>query len=47
MEVDLHGCWRAPRNVFEMDKGLKDILKNWDSYFRNQCFETAQTIYHG
>ena len=31
-ETDFHGAWRAPRNVFEMDKGLKDILSNWDSY---------------
>jgi glycosyltransferase involved in cell wall biosynthesis len=27
-----HGAWRAPRNVFEMDKGLKDIMNNWDTY---------------
>ena len=27
-----HGAWRAPRDVFEMDKGLKDIMNNWDTY---------------
>ena len=29
-----HGAWRAPRNVFEMDKGLKDIMNNWELYKR-------------
>ena len=35
LETDFHGAWRAPRNVFEMDKGLKDILKNWNDYRLN------------
>jgi glycosyltransferase involved in cell wall biosynthesis len=39
-EVDLHGCWRAPRNVFEMNKGLKDILDNWQVY-RNRAIKTS------
>ena len=43
MEVDLHGCWRAPRDVFEMDRGLKDILDNWD-FYRQQCFETSSKL---
>ena len=43
MEVDLHGCWRAPRDVFEMDRGLKDILGNWD-FYRQQCFETSSKL---
>jgi ribosome biogenesis protein Tsr3 len=30
--TDFHGAWRAPRNVFEMDKGLKDIMNNWELY---------------
>ena len=30
--TDFHGAWRAPRNVFEMDRGLKDILQNWNTY---------------
>ena len=42
-EVDLHGCWRAPRNVFKMNKGLKNILNNWDHY-RNNCYETSQKL---
>lgn len=43
MEVDLYGCWRAPRDVFEMDRGLKNILNNWDFYFPN-CVKTAQNL---
>ena len=39
-EVDLHGCWRAPRNVFEMDRGLKDILDNWQ-FYRKRATETS------
>ena len=27
-ETNFHGAWRAPRDVFEMDRGLKDILNN-------------------
>jgi glycosyltransferase involved in cell wall biosynthesis len=30
--TDFHGAWRAPRNVFEMDKGLKDIMSKWELY---------------
>ncbi len=29
--TDFHGAWRASRNVFEMDRGLKDI---WSQGFR-------------
>ncbi len=43
MEVDLHGCWRAPRDVFKMDKGLKDILNNWSSY-REKCLKTSTNL---
>jgi len=43
MEVDLHGCWRSPRDVFEMDRGLKDILNNWD-FYRQQCFKTSSKL---
>ena len=32
LETDFHGAWRASRNVFEMDKGLKNILENWNTY---------------
>jgi glycosyltransferase involved in cell wall biosynthesis len=42
-EVTLHGCWRAPRDIFEMDRGLKDILNNWDGY-RNNCFNTSNEL---
>jgi glycosyltransferase involved in cell wall biosynthesis len=30
--TDFHGAWRASRNIFEMDKGLQDIMQNWESY---------------
>lgn len=32
LKTDFHGAWRAPRNVFDMDLGLKDILYNWERY---------------
>ncbi len=32
LETDFFGMWRAPRNVFRMEEGLDDILKNWDGY---------------
>ena len=43
MEVYLDGCWRAPRNVFEMDRGLKDILSKWD-FYKQQCFKTSNKL---
>ena len=43
MEVDLDGCWRSPRNIFEMDRGLKDILDRWFSY-REKGLETATNL---
>lgn len=41
--TDFHGAWRAPRDVFEMDRGLKDILSNWDSY-REKLNNTSQEL---
>lgn len=41
--VDLDGCWRAPRDIFEMDRGLKDIINNWDSYRKN-CNITSNKL---
>ena len=41
--VDLHGCWRAPRDVFEMDRGLKSIMDNWNSY-REKCKTTSNKL---
>ena len=35
LETDFHGAWRSPRDVFEMDRGLKDILLNWGPYREN------------
>lgn len=42
-EVTLHGCWRAPRNIFEMDRGLQDIISNFDRYL-NGCLNTSQEL---
>jgi len=41
--TDFHGAWRAPRNVFDMDKGLKDILKNWELY-KAQAIKTGHEL---
>jgi glycosyltransferase involved in cell wall biosynthesis len=43
LEVDLHGCWRAPRNVFKMNEGLKDILDNWQTY-RERAIKTSSSL---
>ena len=42
-ETTFHGAWRAPRDVFEMAKGLDDIMNNWDLY-REKCSNTAQEL---
>lgn len=42
-ETDFHGAWRSPRDVFEMDRGLKDILNNWDLY-REKVYSTSQEL---
>lgn len=42
-ETDFHGAWRAPRDVFEMDRGLKDILNNW-SLYRDKLITTSQEL---
>ena len=34
-ETVFHGAWRSSRDVFEMEKGLDDILENWESYIKN------------
>jgi len=43
MEVDLHGCWRAPRDIFKMNEGLKNILNNWSNY-RKLCATTSEKL---
>ena len=42
-ETDFHGAWRAPRDIFEMERGLNDILNNWDSY-RKQVDTTSKEL---
>jgi ribosome biogenesis protein Tsr3 len=41
--TDFHGAWRAPRNIFEMNKGLQDIIQNWESY-RERIKITSQEL---
>ena len=41
--TDLHGAWRAPRDVFEMERGLNDMINNFDAY-RNKCLATSQEL---
>jgi len=41
--TDLHGAWRAPRDVFEMERGLNDIINNWEIY-RDRCLTTRQEL---
>jgi len=43
MATDFHGAWRSPRNVFEMDRGLKNILNNWDK-FRTNVINTGKEL---
>ena len=42
-ETVFHGAWRSPRDVFEMSRGLDDIMNNWESY-RTKCSETAKEL---
>ena len=42
-ETDFHGAWRAPRDIFEMDRGLKDIINNWNSY-KTQAINTGKEL---
>jgi len=42
-ETVFHGGWRAPRDIFEMARGLDDIMDNWDSY-RERCSNTAKEL---
>jgi len=41
--TDFHGAWRAPRDIFEMNRGLLDIMNNWEEY-RNRCANTAKEL---
>ena len=41
--TDFHGAWRAPRDVFEMDKGLKNIINNWELY-QSQVINTGKKL---
>ena len=27
--------WRSPRNIFDMERGLDDILNNWGKYIKD------------
>ena len=43
LETDFHGAYRAPRDIFEMSRGLTNILENWNSY-RVNCLKTAKEL---
>ena len=42
-ETVFHGAWRSPRDIFEMGKGLDNILNNWENY-RQKCLDTAKEL---
>jgi hypothetical protein len=42
-ETDFHGAWRSSRDIFEMDKGLKDIMSNWD-FYKEQAIDTGKEL---
>jgi glycosyltransferase involved in cell wall biosynthesis len=39
-ETVFHGAWRSPRDVFEMERGLDDILENFD-FYRQRAINTG------
>lgn len=43
METDFHGMWRAPRDLWEMERGLFDIMDNWEIYVANSL-ATAEEL---
>ena len=42
-ETDFHGAWRSPRDIFEMDRGLKNIIDNWEIY-RERIYTTSKEL---
>jgi len=43
LETTFHGAWRAPRDVFKMDRGLKDIISNWD-FYKEKVINTGEEL---
>lgn len=43
METDFHGAWRAPRDVFHMEIGLKDIIDKYN-FYRTRAIETSKEL---
>ena len=41
--TDFYGMWRAPRDVFEIVRGLKDIIDNYKTYKQN-AINHAQSL---
>ena len=39
-ETVFHGAWRSSRDVFEMERGLDDILENFD-FYRQRAINTG------
>lgn len=42
-ETTFHGAWRAPRDVFEMERGLKDIVNNYN-FYKKRAIATAKEL---
>ena len=43
MKTDFYGMWRSPRDVFELVRGLKDIIGNYRQY-RRSSIEHARSL---
>lgn len=41
--TDFHGAWRAPRDIFEMERGYRDIINNFEIY-SSSSLKTAQKL---
>lgn len=43
LETDFHGAWRAPRNVFDMLEGYKNIISKYNIY-QQEALKTANKL---
>ena len=43
LETNFHGAWRAPRDIFEMNVGLQDVMKNFE-FYKSKALETAKEL---
>lgn len=42
-ETNFHGAWRSPRDVFEMERGLNDIMENYN-FYKKRAIETGRRL---